>query len=35
MCGKRVTISRVEGWKGFRIKTEGGYSGNDEQDDLN
>jgi P4 family phage/plasmid primase-like protien len=34
MCGKRVTISRVEGWKGFRIKTEGGYSGNDEQDDL-
>jgi P4 family phage/plasmid primase-like protien len=35
MCGKRVTISRVEGWKGFRIKSEAGFSGNDEHDDLN
>lgn len=35
MCGKRATISRVEGWKGFRIKSETGYSGNDEHDDLN
>ena len=35
LCGKRVSISRVEGWKGFRVKSEAGYSGNDEHDDLN
>lgn len=37
MCGKRVIISRVEGWKGFRIKSEGGSGGDEEQehDDLN
>jgi len=35
MCGKRVSISRVEGWKGFCIKSEAGYSGNEEHDDLN
>ncbi len=35
MCGKRVSISRVEGWKGFCIKSETGFSGNEEHDDLN
>lgn len=35
MCGKRVTVSRVEGWKGYRMKPEGGLDGPEEQDDLN
>ena len=35
MCGKRVTVSRVEGWKGYRMKPEGGFGELDEQDDLN
>jgi P4 family phage/plasmid primase-like protien len=37
MCGKRVIISRVEGWKGFRVKSEGGLGRDEEQehDDLN
>ena len=35
MCGKRATISRVEGWKGYRMKPDGGQGGPEEQDDLN
>jgi phage/plasmid-associated DNA primase len=35
MCGKRANISRVEGWKGYRMKPDGGYSGQDEEDHLN
>ena len=35
MCGKRVTISRVEGWKGYRIKSDAEYNGTEEHDDLN
>lgn len=33
ICGKRVSVNRVEGWKGYRVKTGGG-SGHDEHDDL-
>jgi P4 family phage/plasmid primase-like protien len=34
MCGKRVNVSRVEGWKGYRIKSDGGL-GDDDNDDMN
>lgn len=34
VCGKRVSVNRVEGWKGYRIKTGGDVGGQEDNDDL-
>ena len=33
--GKRVTVNRLEGWKGMRVKSHGDTGGHDDNDDLN
>ncbi len=33
-CGKRVNFNKVEGWKGFKIRSMGGYAGGEQDDPL-
>lgn len=34
LCGKRITVNRVEGWKGFQVKTYSGGEVENDNDDL-
>lgn len=33
-CGKRISFNKVEGWKGYKIRSMGGFSGGDIDDPL-